>query len=78
MRKYSIREILNKFKWHPDYDFSKVTVVYVDRPRGFSEFSGDDVEEVGHKFVYLRSGVAIPHHRIVEIRYGGEVVWRRS
>ncbi len=73
----TIREILNKFKWHPDYDFKKVTVVYIDRPRGYSEVSGEEIEEIGHKFIYLTSGLAIPQHRIVEIRYGGEVVWRK-
>ena len=78
MRKFSIREILNKFRWHPDYDFSLVSVVYIDRPKGYSEFNGDDVERIGHGFVYLKSGIAIPMHRIVEIKYGGEVVWRRS
>ncbi len=78
MRRYSTRDVLNRLKWHPDYDFSKVVVVYIDRPKGFSRFSGDEVEEIGHKFVWLRSGAAIPMHRIVEIRYGEEVVWRKS
>ncbi len=78
MKRYSIRDILNRLKWHPDYDFSRVRVVYVDRPKGFSEFGGDDVEKIGYKFVYLSSGAAIPHHRIVEIRYGGKVIWKRS
>ncbi len=78
MRRYSTRDVLNKLKWHPDYDFSKVVVVYIDRPKGFSSFTGDEVEKIGHKFVWLRSGTAIPMHRIVEIRYGEEVVWRKS
>lgn len=78
MRKYSIRDLLNRFKWHPDFDFSLVRVVYIDRPKGFSEISGDDIEEIGHMFLYLKSGAAIPHHRVVEIKYGDEIVWRRS
>ncbi len=78
MKRYSIRDILNKLKWDPRYDFSKVVVVYIDRPKGFSEFYGYEVEEIGHKFVYLISGTAIPHHRIVEIRHGSEVIWKKS
>ncbi len=74
----TIRNILNKFKWHPDYDFEKVVIVYIDRPKGFSELRGDEIEEIGHKFVYLYSGVAIPMHRIVEIRYGDRVIWRKG
>ncbi|MDK2795523.1 MAG: uncharacterized protein PWQ22_1386 [Archaeoglobaceae archaeon] len=77
MRRYNAREMLNKLRWHPDYDFSNVVVVYVDRFQGFLEFKGSDIEEIGHKFIYLRSGTAIPQHRIVEIRHGGEVVWKR-
>jgi len=73
-----IRELLNKFKWHPDYDFSKVVIVYIDRPKGFSELRGDEIEKIGHKFLYLYSGTAIPMHRIVEIKYGDKVVWRRG
>ncbi|MEM0302348.1 MAG: DUF504 domain-containing protein [Archaeoglobaceae archaeon] len=78
MRRYSIREILNRLRWHPEYDFSKVVVIYLDRFQGFLEFKGDEVGEIGHKFVYLKSGTAIPQHRIVEIRYGGEIVWKRQ
>jgi hypothetical protein len=77
MKKYSIRDILNRFKWHPEYDFSEVSVIFIDRPKGFSEIKGDDIEEIGYKFIYLSSGVAVPHHRIVKIIYGGKVVWER-
>jgi len=76
MMRYNIKNILDKFKWHPDYDFSKVSVKYVDRPKGFSEITGDEITDIGHKFIYT-SASAIPHHRIVEIKYCGEVVWRR-
>ncbi len=77
-RSYSIRDILNKFKWHPDFELAKVRVVYIDRPKGLSEITGEDIEEIGHMFLYLKSGAAIPHHRIVEIRYGEDVVWKKS
>uniref|UniRef100_A0A7C3UCN3 UPF0248 protein ENL48_02325 n=1 Tax=Geoglobus ahangari TaxID=113653 RepID=A0A7C3UCN3_9EURY len=77
MRRYSIKEILDKFKWHPDYDLSKVVVRYIDRPKGVSEIYGDEITDIGHKFIYtFRS--AIPHHRIVEIIYDGKIVWKRG
>lgn len=78
MRRYSVREILNKLRWHPEYEFRNVTVVYLDRFQGLLELSGTEIEEIGHKFLYLKSGTAIPQHRIVEIRYRGEVVWRKQ
>ncbi len=76
MRKFSIKEILDKFKWHPNYDFSKVIVRYIDRPKGISEIRGDEIVDVGHKFIYTQT-LAIPHHRVVEILYGNEVIWRK-
>ena len=77
-RKYSIRDILNKLKWHPEFDFEKVSIVYIDRPIGTSEIEAMEIEEIGHKFIYLKSGVAIPMHRVVEIKYGGKSYWRRE
>ena len=76
-KKFSIRDILNKFKWHPDFDFDLVEVTYIHRPEGFARISGKEIADIGHKFIYLVSGNAIPVHRIVEIKYAGEVVWRR-
>ena len=77
MMKYSIKNILDKFRWHPDFDFSKVSVKYVDRPKGFSEIHGDEIAHIGHRFIYTSTS-AIPHHRIVEIRYEGRVMWKRQ
>jgi len=74
--KYSIKNILDKLKWHPEYDFSLVVIRYVDRPKGISEIRGEDVIDIGHKFIYTKTS-AIPHHRIVEILYGGETFWKK-
>ena len=76
-QKMSTRDLLNKLKWHPEYDFDKVSVVYIDRPKGLSEVTGNEIEDVGHKFIYLYGGTAIPMHRIVEIRYDGKTLWRK-
>ncbi|MCS7121700.1 MAG: DUF504 domain-containing protein [Archaeoglobaceae archaeon] len=77
MKKSKIQELLNKYRWHPALNPSLLTVVYVDRFKGFSSFKGDEIEGVGRKFVYLKSGILIPVHRIVEIRYRDDVVWRK-
>lgn len=78
MKRFSAREILNRLKWDSRFDFSRATIVFVDRFSGETEISAVEIESIGHKFVYLKGGKAIPQHRIVEIRYGGEVVWKRS
>jgi uncharacterized protein (UPF0248 family) len=78
MRKYSVREILNKLKWHPNYDFSKVRIICIDRFSGNLEIDADEIDEVGHKFIFLKNGKVIPQHRVIEIRYEGRTVWKKS
>jgi len=75
--KKSVREILNMLKWHPDYEFNEVSIVFIDRPKGFSEVDAKEVEDIGHKFIYLKDDVMIPIHRIVEIKYHGKSFWRK-
>lgn len=79
VKKWSVREILNKLKWHPNYDFSRVLVVYTDRlsETGTGIVGGSEISEIGHKFLYLRGGGVIPQHRVVEILYNGETVWKK-
>lgn len=76
--KQEIREILNMFKWHPDYDFQKVSVAYIDRPKGLSVFHAPDIVDIGHKFIYLEDDIVIPIHRIMEIKYDNQSFWRRG
>ncbi|MCS7118849.1 MAG: DUF504 domain-containing protein [Archaeoglobaceae archaeon] len=78
MKRYSARETLNKLRWHPQYDFSKVVIIYIDRFEGNKEIRAENIESIGHKFLYLKDGKVIPQHRIVEIRYGGNSVWKKS
>ncbi len=78
MRRSNAREMLNKLKWDPRYDFSEVVVAYVDRFRGVVEIKAEEIESIGHKFLYFKDGKTIPQHRIVEIRHKGEVVWKRQ
>lgn len=40
---------------------------------------GDGISDVRRGLIYIKSGEAIPYHRVVEIRRkNGEVVYRRS
>ncbi len=76
MRKFSLRELINKYIWHPDLDISKLKIRYIDRPRGVSEINGNEIVDVGHKFLYTID-IILPYHRIVEISYENEVIWRK-
>ena len=75
----SIRDILNRLKWDPRFDFRDVEVVYVDRVagKGYSSLSGEEIEDVGHKFIFLIGDVMIPMHRVVEVKYKGRTVWSK-
>ena len=75
------------FKWHPEYDFKKVSIKYIDRPKGTSTLKGEDIGDIGHKFIYLKGRVedhlgkqveVIPIHRITEILYNNKVFWKKS
>ncbi len=78
LKERSVRDVLNRLKWDESFDFSKVRVVYADRISGTSEFSGDEVEDIGHKFIFLTGDVMIPIHRIVEIKYSEKTLWRKQ
>ncbi len=73
-----IRDVLNKLKWHPEYDFSRVRLVYISRPEGEAELSGNDIHEIGSKFIILTDGTHIPLHRILEIYHDDKILWRKG
>jgi|GEM_PF-983246 hypothetical protein len=73
----TLRDLLNYFLWNPDYDFGKVEIEYIDRPKGISLVKGENVKEIGHKFIYLIDGTPLPMHRIVRVIYGGEEWWKK-
>ena len=73
-----LKDLLNKLKWHPEYEFSKVKLVYISRPEGEIELRGDEISEIGNKFLILKNGNYIPLHRIIRIYYKDEIIWRKG
>ncbi len=73
-----VKKTLNEYKWRPDTDFSKVEVQYIDRlnPKGYAVLRGDDIVDLGDKFIFTRQGM-IPYHRVIRILYDGKVIWER-
>ena len=74
-----VKKTLNEYKWRKDKDFSKIEVHYIDRlnPRGYAILRGDDIVDLGDKFIFTRNGM-IPYHRVTKILYDGKVVWCRN
>ncbi len=77
MKEKNLRDVLNRLKWDSNFDFSEVEVVYVDRAIGLAKIYGFEIEDIGHKFLFLKGDVMIPMHRVVEVRHAGKVVWKK-
>ena len=73
-----VRKTLNEYKWRKDRDFKKILVIYVDRLKleGYSVLRGEDIEDMGDKFIFTKNGM-IPYHRVLRIIYDGKIVWER-
>lgn len=79
----SARDVLNKLKWHPDYDLSEaeITILHRGAPRDRKVIEGEEILDIGSGFMKVKSGerpVEIPYHRILKIGVSGEIVWRES
>ena len=75
-----VRKTLNEYKWREDRDFSKIEVHYIDRldPRGYAVLKGDEIEDLGQKFIFTKNEGMIPYHRVMRILYDGEVIFERA
>ncbi len=78
----SAKRVLDEYRWHPGKRLEELEITYVHRtPEGeHAVVKGSEIQELERSFfVLLRAGrrVRIPYHRIVEIRHGDEVVYRR-
>ena len=73
-----VKKTLNEYKWRPDTDFSKIEVEYIDRlkPEGFATIRGENIVDMGDKFIFTRVGM-IPYHRVIRIKYDGKIIWER-
>lgn len=73
-----IRDILNEYRWRRDRDFSLIVIHYIDRlrPEGYALLKGEDIVDMGSKFIFTKRGM-IPYHRIIRILYNGKVIYQR-
>lgn len=73
-----IRAILNKIKWDESCHMSQLRVSYIDRgrPGNRNVASGEDIVDIKQHF-FETADALIPFHRIMVIRYGDAVLFRR-
>lgn len=77
------RDILNKLKWHPDFDLdeAKITIVHRGAPRDRKIIDGSNVAGIGNGFMTVKTRqkeIKIPYHRILRIEITDEVLWREN
>ena len=73
------KKILDELKWHPKKSLKNVYIVYLHRgvpgDRIIVPAEGIKLEK---SFFALKDATRIPYHRILEIRKGEEILWRRK
>lgn len=82
MRKFNIRDFLNKLMWDPREKPEEYSIIYVSRgePNDRATVNCSKITKVYHRgFEYTsESGrvLYIPFHRIIEIRKGKKVIFK--
>lgn len=74
------KEVLDKYKWHPDLDLNDLKIVIEHRgaPDDKKIIEGRKVFELDSGFMKIKGTyreVKIPYHRIIKIVEDGEVIW---
>ena len=79
MRKGRVREILESMVWDARYERRVYRIVFRDRgkPNDISEVRGDEVDIRSDRII-LGDGKEIPHHRILEIWRGKELLYSKG
>lgn len=74
-----VRELPNRYRWHPELDIEGLTLHYYDRVNSSEKvLTGSDVADTGDIFMFLKDGRHIPYHRVVRIKYRGKTIFERK
>jgi hypothetical protein len=76
------RQILNELKWHPGKSLEGVKVTYLHRgvPGDRLTVDASELAALERSFFVIERDSAetrIPYHRILEIRKGDKIIWKR-
>ena len=73
------RDVLNKLKWHDEFDISKSVIFYVHRGAPGDEMSiaGDEIKGMGTSFFHTEEA-SIPYHRVFRVEYDGQTIFERA
>jgi uncharacterized protein (UPF0248 family) len=73
-------QTLNRLKWQGLLKDAEITILHRGAPGDIKTIPGDRITEIKKGHFYFSSGnreTFIPLHRVLEIRYKGELLWKR-
>ena len=73
------RDVLLRYRWTPSLDPADLEIIFVSRghPGDVEVVRGDEIDDI-RRDSFVVGGKVIPYHRVVEIRDGERVVFRRQ
>ncbi|MCD6348685.1 MAG: DUF504 domain-containing protein [Candidatus Korarchaeota archaeon] len=79
MRKGRVREILESMIWNPENRPEDYRIMFISRgaPSDIEEVKGDEIKVMSDR-IELQDGREIPHHRILAIWRGKELLYLRK
>jgi hypothetical protein len=74
------RDIFNELKWKDDLEINECSIEYIHRgaPGNTKKVSGEDIKNIGHSFFTIIPDTMIPYHRILKIKYKGEIIYVKN
>jgi hypothetical protein len=77
------RRILTELKWHPGRSLKGVLITYIHRGAlgDVVTIESEDIVGLEKSFMVVKGEVGekrIPYHRIIEIRKGKEILWKKG
>ncbi len=72
---------LSKLKWTDGLGDCEIIILHRGAPGNRKVISGKSITQVKKSYFYYREGkdeIFIPLHRILEIRKGGKIIWKRK
>ena len=78
-----VYETLNRLKWKGGLEDCEIVILHRGAPDDKKVIPGKSVTEVKKSYFYYRDSKSeretyIPLHRVLEIRLGGKVLWKRA
>ena len=76
-----VYQTLGKLKWEKRMGGTEVIILHRGAPGNRKVIKGEDITSVKKDHFTYRKGREegfIPHHRVVKIRKGGKVLWKRK